>query len=175
MPNIPPYIALIAWGVPPGKEDPLSRANKGHERANILKSNRRIVQANMCSSDRLMAESVHYNQVTLMNETPWGPVDIAAWRDLSVIAGKVATKQDVENANAVFFIPVGVEYAPTSEHPFSLPFPAIVNESGEPVFAVQCEQLDSDVFVGSRKISGGNGMCMLNQLEMLSDIDGRFF
>jgi hypothetical protein len=104
----------------------------------------------------------------------WGPINVSTWRDLPVIESKVATKQDVEDGQAVFFIPAGVEYKPTSEHHFSLPFPAIVTESNEPVFAVQCQEIEGDVFVGYRKILGGNGMCLLHQLEVLTDIDDRF-
>ena len=33
-----PYFVLVAWGVPPGAEDPLSRANRGSEWANIPRS-----------------------------------------------------------------------------------------------------------------------------------------
>ena len=110
-----------------------------------------------------------------MSNSFWGPIDISEWRDIPVITGKVATQQDVNNGLAVFFIPAGLEYKSSSLHPLNLPFPAIVIESNQAVFAVQCQDLDGDVFVGYRKISGGNGMCLLNQLEVLSDIDGRFF
>ena len=33
-----PYIALVAWGVPPDAEDPFNRADRGRERASIPKS-----------------------------------------------------------------------------------------------------------------------------------------
>ena len=104
----------------------------------------------------------------------WGPIDVASWRNLPACTAKLATEEDVENGRAVFFVPVGTEYEPSSVYPIELPFPAILIESNKPVIAIQCEEVNGKVAVGFRYVAGGNGLCLLDELEVLRDVDARF-
>lgn len=104
----------------------------------------------------------------------WGPIDIRVWRSTPVVAGRVATEPDVHEGRAAFYI------ASETSRPYdlALPAPAIVREEGignpTPVILIQAEALDDTVAVGYRLLDGGNGICTLDECEVLSEPDSRF-
>jgi hypothetical protein len=74
----------------------------------------------------------------------------------------------------VFSVPVGDEYEPSVPVPMSLPRPAVLKETGQPVFVIQAEQIAGKVAIGYRPLGGGNGLCMLEEVEFLEEPDERF-
>ncbi|AYO97022.1 hypothetical protein Xcom_20345 [Xanthomonas axonopodis pv. commiphoreae] len=83
------------------------------------------------------------------------------------MARRPATEADVIEGRAVFYIPGGSE--PVD---FTLPCCALQRlESGEsePVVVVQAEHGPSGVILGVRPLCGGNGICMLSEVELLPD------
>lgn len=74
----------------------------------------------------------------------------------------------------MFHVPVGDEYEPSSYVDLGVPRPAILIESGQPVIAIQAEEVNGKVAIGYWPVSGGNGLCMLDELELLDAIDDRF-
>jgi hypothetical protein len=99
------------------------------------------------------------------------------WREVGHIAGRIATETDVKLGNAVFFVEVRGE-ARAAPHPLQLPCCAILREpgraEGKPVIAIQAEVGDRGVVVGYRGLAGGNGVCALEELEILLGPDQRF-
>ena len=114
-----------------------------------------------------------------MAEEPWGPIDVHAWRAVPHTAARVATEADVKAGRAVFYSPVGRQYASNTAHHIRLPAPAILHAQDEPnpvpVIIIQAERGPNGVIVGYRTLAGGNGVCTLNELELLNEQDSRFF
>jgi hypothetical protein len=96
----------------------------------------------------------------------WGPIDESAWASTPHVTGRAATEVDVSEGRAVFYIPGGDDPAD-----LSIPICAIQRlESGERirVVVVQAEHGASDIILGVRPLSGGNGVCMLAEVELLA-------
>ena len=106
----------------------------------------------------------------------WGPVDITRWREVPVVAGRLAREEDAKAGRAVFFLenptnPVATPYALT------LPSCAILTDEGgsqSPVVIIQAEALTDRVTLGYRAVDGGNGICTLAEVEILDSPDERF-
>ena len=113
-----------------------------------------------------------------MSDLLWGPIDIRAWRAVPHITGRVATEADVRLI-AAFFTPVGPGYISNTPHQIPLPALAILRADDEPrsvpVVIIQAEQGARGVIVGYRPLEGGNGVCMLSELDLLAENDPRFF
>jgi hypothetical protein len=105
----------------------------------------------------------------------WGPLDIARWTEVPTLAGRVAIERDVKEGRAVFFLQNAEEIGakPIAMH---LPCCAILKEEeGEsPVVLIQAEEAGAKKYVGYRGLGGGNGICALEELELLSGPDSRF-
>jgi len=101
-----------------------------------------------------------------------GPIDLQRWRSTPAVKGRAATEFDVDAGRAVFAVggePVDLE----------LPVPAIVREEGvgepTPVILIQAERVeDGTVAVGFRMLDGESGIADLDDVELLSEPDGRF-
>jgi hypothetical protein len=108
----------------------------------------------------------------------WGPVDVREWRKVPHVAGRLATESDVKIGRAVFYSPVGPQYAANRPHVMPLPLPAILRTPEDPipvpVIVIQAEQGPQAVLAGYRPITGGNGVCTLEELELLDEPDSRF-
>src|SRR5882672_7958266 len=113
-----------------------------------------------------------------MSDLLWGPIDVRAWRAVPHIAGRVATEADVRAGLAAFSTPVGPEYISNTAHHMPLPALAILRSDDEPrsvpVIIIKAEQGPRGVIVGYRPLEGGNGVCMLSELELLAENDPRF-
>jgi len=109
-----------------------------------------------------------------MSDTEWGKIDIANWQAIPVLQGRCANESDVADGRAVFYVPTGDEYEPSEVVDLKLPRAAILSESSTPIFIIQAEKVNGKVAVGYRLVTGGNGICMLNELELLSEPDERF-
>jgi hypothetical protein len=96
-----------------------------------------------------------------------------------MLRGRVATEDDANGGRAVFYINLseGQESRPVD---LDLPRCAILHEEGEddiPVIVIQAEEGNNgtvQLLAGYRPLTGGSGICMLNQLELLPEPDHRF-
>lgn len=100
----------------------------------------------------------------------WGPIEREAWSETTCIVGRAATEQDVKQGRAVFYVD-----GPSEPVQIDLPhFAVFRDESGEkfPVIAIQAEShLAGQVLIGYRPLSGGNGICTLDEVELLDGSD----
>jgi hypothetical protein len=112
--------------------------------------------------------------VASLSDEVWGTVNATLWRELPTVGNRLATPSDVADGKAVFSVPVGDEYEPSVPVPMNLPRPAVLKETGKPVFVIQAEQIAGKVAIGYRPLSGGSGLCMLEEVEFLQEPDGRF-
>ncbi len=83
-----------------------------------------------------------------MDDPLWGRVDVAQWQQTPCLRGRLGVEQDVKDGRAVFYL-----------------VPAVV---------IQSERADHKHYIGYRPISGGNGLCILSEVELLSEPDARF-
>lgn len=105
-------------------------------------------------------------------EADWGPLDVSKWESTPHISKRAATEEDVRLGRAVFFLPQG-----SIAEPLKLPACAIQKEqSGRelPVIVIQAERAAAKVVVGVRYLNGGNGICALEEVQLLSGPDARF-
>lgn len=102
-----------------------------------------------------------------------GKIDIINWDKTPCISGRIATEEDIENGIAVFMIPEGSIPCATD-----LPICAIQTdeESGEgtPVIIIQAEQINNSITLGVRYLDGGNGVCTLDEVELLEKPNNEF-
>jgi len=95
----------------------------------------------------------------------WGRLEKAAWASVPHVSGRAAREADVAEGRAVFYVPGGSEPAD-----LQLPCCAIQHlESGvsEPVVIIQGEHGPSGIVLGVRPLAGGNGVCMLSEVDLL--------
>jgi hypothetical protein len=108
-----------------------------------------------------------------------GPIAMANWRKTPCVRGRVATEDDASAGRAAFYLDLsdGQESRPVD---LDLPRCAILHEEGEgdlPVIVIQAEEGYNgtvQLIAGYRPLTGGIGICMLNQLKFLSEPDHRF-
>lgn len=107
-------------------------------------------------------------------EDLWGPINRDAWLETPCVVGRAANEQDVKEGRAVFYVdgpcePVGV----------TLPHCAVLHpENGQklPVIAIQAEShIAGQVLIGYRPLSGGNGICTLDEIDLLDAPDEQYF
>ena len=113
-----------------------------------------------------------------MSEDIWDAIDPQCWRRVPHLSGRTATESDVKAGVAVFFSPIGPKYIANTVHEMDLPALAILHDDGAgksvPVILIQAERGPNGVMVGYRPLSGGNGICLLKEVEILHDLDSRF-
>jgi hypothetical protein len=113
-----------------------------------------------------------------MSENLWAEVDIEHWQSVPHISGRVASEDDVEQGRAVFYLGNPDEIGAHSYDQISLPHCATLADevSGEriPVLVIQVEKAEDRIYVGYRFLGGGNGVCLLSELELVDGPDDRF-
>lgn len=102
-------------------------------------------------------------------------LDIAHWKALPHIQGRLATQDDVRAGLAVFYIADGRDAA----EPATLNLPVCGMQRQEegttlPVVVVQAERFKGDTILGVLYLNGGKGMCTLEEMELLEAPDERF-
>ncbi len=105
----------------------------------------------------------------------WGKVHVEQWQQTPCLRDRVATEQDVMDGRAVFYLGNADDIGAVHVD-IGLPHCAIVHADGAdiPAVVVQPERADSKHYIGYRPISGGNGLCALSEVELLSGPDARF-
>ena len=98
------------------------------------------------------------------------------WRSTPCLKGRVATEDDVKAGIAVFTVRPGNKGDPKPAN-MELPRCAIQmteKEGPVPVVIIQAEILAGQTFLGVRYLNGGDGVCMLDEAELLPEPDERF-
>ncbi len=104
----------------------------------------------------------------------WEAINVKNWEKTPFICGRVATEDDVENGIAVFVVPSGSMPCESN-----LPICAIHKNSETsqrvPVVVIQAEQIGNNVTLGVRYLDGGNGICTLEEVELLDEPNDEFY
>jgi hypothetical protein len=111
----------------------------------------------------------------------WGPIALAHWRETPCIRGRVAIEDDVRVGRAVFYLDIS-EGQETHPVDLELPCPAILHSEDSadlPVIVIQVEEGIghsgvANRIAGYRMLAGGNGICMIHELDLLQEPDYRF-
>ena len=97
----------------------------------------------------------------------WHSIFESEWRNTPCVVGRVATESDVKAGRAVFYVK-----GASSPAPMRLPHCAIQTRSDGStikVVVVQAEYADNQTLLGVRPLAGGNGICLLQEVELLDD------
>jgi hypothetical protein len=103
------------------------------------------------------------------SEDVWGPIGLNDWENILFIKNRIATEEDVKLGRAVFYIE-SVDHTPIDIQIPSLAY-QVDKETGEKklVIVIQAETTGEEEVVGIRYFEGGNGVCMLHELEFTQD------
>ena len=103
----------------------------------------------------------------------WDSFKPEEWETLPHISGRVATKDDIKNGIAVFSIQEG-SFALDAKLPTCVI--QIDSETGTriPAVVIQAEQAGDLVYLGLRYLSGGNGICGIDEVEQLDEPNDEF-
>lgn len=99
----------------------------------------------------------------------WESIDVSRWRETPATVGRVATEDDVKSGNAVFYVNGASRHVD-----MRLPRAAIQhfeNGSSQRVVVIQAEYGPSGIILGVRPLDGGNGVCVEDEVEYVSDFD----
>jgi hypothetical protein len=110
-----------------------------------------------------------------MDDPLSGRVDVERWQETPCLRGRVAVEQDVKDGRAAFYLGNADEIGAVHVD-IGLPNCAIVRAEGTeiPAVIIQSERADHKHYIGYRPISGGNGLCLFSEVELLSKPDARF-
>lgn len=105
------------------------------------------------------------------NNELWAPIGLDNWQQVLHIKNKIATEEDVIEGRAVFYI------APNNSphEPLNISIPSIAyyfdEETNERkmVVIIQAEKANDQELVGIRYLDGGNGICLLKELEVITN------
>ena len=106
----------------------------------------------------------------------WGPIQIEQWMQTPCLHGRIAVEQDVKDGRAVFYLGNASEIGAIHVD-IDLPHCAVIHSDGQhtPAIVIQSERADSKHYIGYRPLRGGNGMCVLAEVELLFEPDARFY
>ena len=111
-----------------------------------------------------------------MTSELWGAIEVSDWAAVPVIRNRLATEADVRAGRAVFCLQ---DASPPEAEPLAIPLPALAvihdgeSQLDEVVVAIQAERDVEKRLVGYRFVSGGNGICTLEELRWISDQEAR--
>ncbi len=99
-------------------------------------------------------------------------VDINNWRNVPVVNGRMATKEEAQNGTSLIFID-SKEYPEAK--PLDMTMPKLARyysdntKREELIIVIQAIQVLDDSIVGFRYLNGGNGSARLNEITFLND------
>jgi hypothetical protein len=100
------------------------------------------------------------------------PVNLADWRDVPVINGRLATKEETQTEASLIL--VDTEKYPNAK-PLDIKMPRLAtfqspySKREELIIVIQALNIDNDSVVGFRYLNGGNGSARLDEITLISD------
>jgi hypothetical protein len=104
-----------------------------------------------------------------MTENKFDPIELNDWKKVPFTKGRLATKKDIDLGKAIFQIEGnGEEHIPLEIEIPSLAY-HIDQETNEKtkVVVIQGEQVGTKKVIGIRYLNGGDGVCLLFELEFI--------
>lgn len=99
-------------------------------------------------------------------------VDIANWKSVPVVNGRMATKEETQNGTSLIF-PDPLKYPNAKVLDITMPkLASFYNEYSKRddlIIVIQAINVDNDSIVGFRFLNGGNGSARLKEVKLLSD------
>lgn len=122
-----------------------------------------------CSQKKAFEVKPKDKTMETKNVALWTSIDIKSWDKTPAINDRIATEDDVKKGFAVFFSnETGDEHVP---YKIQLPKLAYLTETEmkkeELVVVIQIEITSKYTLVGYRNFDGGNGICLLNEVNFL--------
>jgi len=100
------------------------------------------------------------------------PVNIINWKNVPVVNGRMATKEETQNGTSLIF-PDTLKYPNAKVLDITMPkLASFYNEYSKRedlIIAIQAINVDNDSIVGFRYLNGGNGSARLKDVKFLSD------
>ena len=99
-------------------------------------------------------------------------VDITNWKDVPVVNGRMATKEETQNGTSLIFI--DAEKYPNAKV-LDIDMPKLARYYNEYskredlIIVIQAINVENDSIVGFRYLNGGNGSARLNEVRFLAD------
>lgn len=98
-------------------------------------------------------------------------VDITNWKNVPIINGRMATKEDTQNGSSLIFLDT-LKYPNAKVLDITMPKLASYKNNysnrDDLVIVIQAIKIDKDSIVGFRYLNGGNGSARLNEVRFLS-------
>lgn len=106
------------------------------------------------------------------NLTGFPAVNIADWKEVAVVNGRMPTKEETQNGTSLIHVDVN-KYPNAKPLDMRLPKLAkVYNQSTDRVdliIVIQAIHINNDSIVGYRFLNGGNGSARLNEVRFLTD------
>ncbi len=100
------------------------------------------------------------------------PVDITNWKNVPIINGRMATKEETQNGTSLIFVDA-LKYPNAKVLDIAMPkLASFYNEYSKRedlIIVIQAINVDNDSIVGFRYLNGGNGSARLKEVRFLSD------
>jgi len=99
-------------------------------------------------------------------------VDISNWKDVPVVNGRMATKEETQNGTSLIF--VDAEKYPNAK-PLDMTMPKLAkyyndySKREDFIIIIQAVNIDNDSIVGFRFVNGGNGSARLSEVNLLTE------
>ena len=105
----------------------------------------------------------------------WSKIDVDRWQATPCLRGRIAVPEDVKDGRAVFYLGNAGDIGAVHVD-IGLPHCGVIHADGAhvPAIVIQSEYAEPKHYIGYRPISGGNGMCLLSEVELLDEPDERF-
>jgi hypothetical protein len=100
------------------------------------------------------------------------PVDIANWKNVPVVNGRMPTKEETQNGTSLIFVDA-VNYP--NAKPLDMEMPKLASfynkysKREDLVIVIQAVNVNNDSIVGFRYLNGGNGSARINEVRFLSE------
>jgi len=100
------------------------------------------------------------------------PVNITNWKNVPIINGRMATKEETQNGTSLIFVD-RLKYPNAKALDIEMPkLASFYNEYSKRedlIIVIQAINVDNDSIVGFRYLNGGNGSARLKEVKFLSD------
>jgi len=103
-------------------------------------------------------------------------VDLADWKDVPVVNGRLCTKEESQNGTSLIFVDTA-EYPNAKPLDIKMPqLASIFNHSSqreETIIILQAVNIQNDSIVGFRYLNGGNGSARLDEIKIINENEAK--